>query len=216
MFNKEDFKTDKSWGMIGAYHVQGSANDFFQSDISTPNFIEIVIKTAQKQRGLNRDWVMGDKTICTVKLTPLQWAEMLTSMNTGDGVPCTIKYTETDGRIQFMPEDDKLEVIVQEQNEQVNKASNKLEELSNKLKALNDDKRISNKAFEELDTIINDCKYSMDNGGGTFLKQQARKEIERMVAQAKATVSAYTEHKIRSVGLECIKNELPKLKGDIE
>ena len=122
-----DYETHPSWGMIGVNKVNGgSGKNFFGSDIQTNHFIEITIRQAEKGRKFNKDFYCGDTKITTVLLTPLQFAEMITLMNTGDGVPCTIDFTQKQGYIQFKSEQSKLELIIQERENSINEAFNKL------------------------------------------------------------------------------------------
>lgn len=198
----KDWKTHKSWGMIGAYRCQGSATEFFQSDVPCNNHICIRVKTAQLHRDLNRDWVMGDNLLVSVKLTPMQWAEMLTNLNCGDGVPCTIEYTKDDNYIKFQPEENKLELILKETDEEVNKGKEYIKSVENKIITLANDKKISKKVAEELLFELGNANSCLGGHSIDFIKKQAKEHIENMVVQAKANISAYIDQKIYSTGLK--------------
>ena len=204
----KDYKTDKSWGMIGAYRCQGNSTDFFQSDIPCNNHICIRIKTAQLHRDLNRDWVMGDKLLVSVKLTPMQWAEMLTNMNSGDGVPCTIEYTKEDNYIEFNPESNRLDLILEESDDSVDFGKEKIQTTIDKIRDLCKNKKITKTVADELILELG-CANSYLGGSHTeFIKNQAKEQIGNMVVQAKANISAYIDHKIYSTGIQ----ELERLK----
>ena len=108
--NKEREK-DKSWGMVGFYRNYGSGRELFGSDVTNHNTIRLTVKHAIKHRELGRDWTMGDDIICEVELSALQFAELLTNMNMGDGVPCTIRYTREDGYVDYKNEKSKRDVV---------------------------------------------------------------------------------------------------------
>lgn len=57
------------------------------------------VKHADIERGLNRDWVYGKSPIVEIEMSYSQFAEAITSFGQGNGIPCTIRYTEKDGKI---------------------------------------------------------------------------------------------------------------------
>lgn len=207
MENKK-YETHRSWGMIGVARCSGGGNGFFQSDIHCGEYIQLTIKTAQKQRSLNKDWVMGDEILCQVKLTPMQWAEMLTLMNYGDGVPCTIQYTEKDGYVKFQQEEDKLELLLKETDEKVDKGKEYIKSVETKIINLANEKKISKKVAEELLYELGNANSCLGGHSIDFIKKQAREQIENMTVQAKANITAYVDNKIYSTGLK----ELERLK----
>ena len=201
----KEYKTHRSWGMIGVSRCSGGGKEFFQSDIPCGEFIQITIKTAEAKRKYNRDWVMGDKLLCQVKLTPMQWAEMLTLMNYGDGVPCTIQYTEKDGYVKFQKEEDKLELLIKETDEKVDKGKEYIKSAKNKIITLANDKKISKKVAEELLFELGNANGCLGGDSIDFVKKQAREHIENMVVQAKANITAYIDNKTYSTGLKELK-----------
>lgn len=205
----KEYQTDKSWGMIGACKVTGGGRNFFDSDIETPSFIEITLMTAQKQRSLKQDWIMGDKTLFKIKMTPIQWVNFLTCMNEGDGVPCTIEYTESEGHIPFTPERSKLDIIYEEHEAVVNSSLDSLNDLEEAIKELAP--RISKKAYDELLHKVSAAKFVLTDKGLDFARTQAKRELDSMVNQAKANITAYTEMKIRDLGMEALRAQIPKL-----
>lgn len=205
----KDYETDKSWGMIGASKVTGGGNNFFNSDIETRTFIEITLMSAQKARDLKQDWIMGDKVLFKVKMTPIQWVNFLTCMNEGDGVPCTIEYTKEEGHIPFKPEKPRLDIIYEEHEAVVNSSLDSLNDLEEAIKGLSS--KISKKAYDELLSKISAAKFVLTDKGLDFARTQAKKELNSMVNQAKANITAYTEMKIRDLGIEALRTQLPKL-----
>lgn len=205
----KDYETDKSWGMIGASKVSGGGRNFFNSDIETRAFIEITLKTAQKARDLKQDWITGDKTLFKIKMTPIQWVNFLTCMNEGDGVPCTIEYTKEEGHIPFKPEKPRLDIIYEEHEAVVNSSLDSLNDLEEAIKGLAP--KISKKAYDELLSKVSAAKFALTDKGLDFARTQAKKELSSMVNQAKANITAYTEMKIRDLGMEALRTQLPKL-----
>ena len=203
-----EYEKHESWGMIGAYKCQGECDTFFQSDVPCHNHIRLTIKKAKKQRGLNRDWVSGDEIVCEVKLTPFQWAELLTNMNYCDGVPCTFTYTEKDGCIDFKREEKHLDLVIQESDKTVDYGKEKLQTAIQKVVDLANEKKITKKVADELLQELGSANSCFSGSKLDYIKRQAQENIEEMTVQAKANISSYIDYKIYSTGLK----ELERLK----
>lgn len=66
--------------------------DLYGSNLKHGNIISLSIRRSTKNRNLNRDTYYGGEEIVEVKLSSAQFAELLTSLNVGSGVPCTISH----------------------------------------------------------------------------------------------------------------------------
>lgn len=208
-----------SWGMIGFYHTQGGARQLFGSDVSNQNTVVLKVKHAQKSRELGRDWTMGTDTICEVELSALQFAELLTNMNVGDGVPCTVRYTRTDGCIEYKPETSKIDVICKERDAVVDRASSSLQEVKSDIAELINNKKITKSVGAELLHKLTTALSDLEGSNFEFYRKQATKEIDKMVVEAKSQISEYIAAKIYSVGLETLLNGAnitPMLNGSTE
>ena len=209
MFGKEE--THASWGMVGLYHTQGGERQLFGSDVSNHNTVILRVKHAKKERSLGRDWTMGTDTICEVELSALQFAELLTNMNVGDGVPCTVRYTRTDGCIQYKPETSKIDVIYEERD-----ASSSLHEVKTEIAELIANKKIAKSVGVELLQKLSGALSDLEGSNFEFYRKCATEEINKMVVEAKSQISEYVAAKIYSVGLETLMNGAditPKLNG---
>lgn len=202
MQNRE-WKKHKSWGMIGlARTFYSGSRELFGSDITNHTGIVLTIRHAQKSRELGRDWTMGDDVICKVVLSPNQFAEMITNMNVGDGVPCTIEFLQGEGYIDFLPDDNKLVRIETDRMEKDEEMMQRLKDSAKRLDRLIKDKKMPKTVGEEILQELCAVHTYLDASGSDFLRDQAKREIADMVLEAKTQVSDYVNHKIYSVGLE--------------
>lgn len=211
----DKFEKDKSWGTIVFNRCYGGGGiELFGSDIENNTYIELTIKHAQKCRSLGRDFTMGDDTVVQVKLSPLQFSELLTNMNVGDGVPCTIKYTQKDGFIEYKPEKRKIEIISAEREKATDTQIETLETIYDNIVNLLDTNKIPKTQGREIADKLSCVLNFLKNGGSDFLRKQSNEEIENMILEAKTQVSDYVNTKIFSVGLEKLlqdANITPKL-----
>lgn len=200
---KDMFEKDKSWGTIVFNRCYGGGGtELFGSDIKNNTYIELTIKHAQKCRSLGRDFTMGDDTVVQVKLSPLQFSELLTNMNVGDGVPCTIKYTQKDGFIEYKSEKRKIEIISAEREKATDTQIETLKTIYDNIVNLLNTNKIPKTQGREIVDKLSCVLNFLENGGSDFLRKQSNEEIENMILEAKTQVSDYVNTKIFSVGLE--------------
>lgn len=97
-----------SYGVIGAarWTCGGRGLRMFGSKLPGHNSgITITIREADSSFDLGHERIsgVGGKVIAEVRLSSVQWAELLTTMNHGDGVPCTIRHALGDTKIRPEP-----------------------------------------------------------------------------------------------------------------
>lgn len=88
-----DRNDHESYGMLGFHRVTcSSAQPLYGSSIKHRDTIMLTLKTGHMRRNLNEDWYYGDRTLFKVEMSATQFADLITSLNQGDGVPVTIRY----------------------------------------------------------------------------------------------------------------------------
>jgi len=97
----ETVEKHPSYGMISFSRISGGHDNLFGSSISHQNHVELRIFRGRRGRNINTDWYFADSSpLISVKLSSTQFAELITTMNIGSGVPCTLHHA--DG--EMMPE----------------------------------------------------------------------------------------------------------------
>ncbi len=214
--DKQTRSTHPSFGLIGVSRVTSSRGEtMFGSSIKHGSFMKLTIKRAEHVRSLATDWYHGREVLAEVYLSPTQFAEMITALNVGDGVPCTIRQTVNEHNIGEPPFEGKGTIASQEFQDAVNEVVNdKTLYYAEAMEILNSGKPIGKK---DRETIAKAFQYQKAGLTGTipFLETQFTKQIDKTVLEAKGAVEAFVEHKIRQTGIEAIRHEV-KLIGDGE
>lgn len=121
--------THPAFGLIGFSRVSGGENTLFGSSIKHNDRIIMRLKHAKQDRHLHDDWYHGRGLITEVEMSYSQFAECISSLNVGEGVPCTIRYTEKDGMVPYIKENvSKREQFRNEFSETVSKAMEQVQE----------------------------------------------------------------------------------------
>ena len=208
-----------SFGMLSFSRTHGGHSNLFGSSIQHRDTIHMVLKEGTVARDLNEDWYFGGPGIVEVEMSQSQFAELITSMNMGSGVPCTIKFIKGKGRI---PEPDFI---------------NKREQITNEFKERMDDKKASaNKIYEEIKTLFDTKKsigkgdraailrkiHSITNGlssEANFMFRQFQEQMDKTITQAKGEIEAFAQNRINTIAQQAIaeqKDAILKLENPVD
>ena len=106
--------THPRWGIIGASRYTTSGEYLFGSSIKNHSGIAITISHAIKYDTDGHESLLPEKTIAEVHLTEYQWGQLVSTLNCGFGVPCTLRVDET-GYINGSPIDPEVQFYKEEQ-----------------------------------------------------------------------------------------------------
>jgi hypothetical protein len=98
MTNPNEIPTYEAGALIQFSRVTGKAN-LFGSDFDHDHYITLKVTPCTTQRSSNRTWYMGTlKPYIEVSLSAAQFAETITTLNCGSGIPCTMEYLNGRGK----------------------------------------------------------------------------------------------------------------------
>jgi hypothetical protein len=145
---------------------------------------------------------MGHRTLIEVELSAAQFAELLTTMNVGSGVPCTIRHLAGQGHIPDPP-DTKIEIDrVQESfGDRIKDLKDLLKQSKASIQEMFDEKAtLGVKSKAQVLEVIN--KLIMEiTSNIPFIIDQFNEATERVVTSAKAEVDNFVTNVIVQTGL---------------
>ena len=195
------FETHESYGMVGLSRFSGGDQVYFGSSIKHSGGITLRIKGAKVERGFGRDWYFGTNLICEVDLSPSQFTELITNMNVGDGVPCTIKYAHNKV-MEKPPFSNKRLQFEDEFKEGFTEVANQLKDITEKAEAMLKNKKPLNASerAEILDSL-NKC-HSFLSSHMPFMAKQFNEQMDLTVKEAKGEVDNFVTQAITRLGME--------------
>jgi len=192
---------------------EGRKYRLFGSSIDSMNVIQLTICSAEVYHRLGSDHFMGDKEIIRVEMTEHQFAQLLTTMNQGDGVPVTIRHINGK-RTPDLPETkveaakivDKFRDDIAKWKKQLSTTLAEVEAIIAKKGALNQEEK---KRLTELTATLVD---RIENHS-TFLLDQFDESVTGVIGQAKAEVEGFINSAVQRTGLEALKGKAAALLG---
>ena len=204
----EDFTTDEhgyeghpAFGLIGA--SRGQANPgrvLFDSDLRHQNLIRIRVQQAVRKRDLHHDWIGARDQIVELEMSEAQWASFVSTMNVGDGVPCTIRrigYGEATPELPFAP---RLAETMAETHDAAEDAFRDIRDALAEYEALVERKapmKEQREALRMLHARVANATPNVD-----FAGRQLVKHAEDVVQRARADIESFVVTKATQLGLD--------------
>lgn len=207
--NEFKIENHESYAQLGISRSSSNRDvSLYGSSIKHHNTITIRIHPSEKQRGLNSDWFHAKNVpYIEVEMSNTQFAETITSLNMGDGVPCTLRYLNGK-KIENCPDENKRIQFENEFAEQMKNINNKLNNLTKRTEEILIDKKVPTKGDKEeilsaIKMLKQEVKSNIPYIGSCFNEQ-----MDKTVLEAKGEVEAFVNNKVNSLGIEGLKNEM--------
>jgi len=171
------------------------------SKIEHDTTITLQISTGSHSRSCGTDRYFPEKLMAEVEMTQTQFAEMITSFNQGNGTPCTLRFIDGK-RIESNPKrPDPLSTLEAESGNADTRAIDSLRSLLITLGVTAEKKRplsvsSQREIISKLLTILSNLESDRE-----FYKEQACRDIESMVQEAKATVEAHLALRFQQIAI---------------
>lgn len=196
----------ESYAMLSISRIQygGNGVNLFGSSIKHNQAIRLRICAGLKRRKLNRDWFYAGNQYIEIEMSPTQFAEVITSLNMGDGVPVTLRRLRGQ-EISECPEENKRQEFEREFDQQMVKLKERIKELTQTTKELLNNSKPLNKG--EKEHILNELQMiEQEIGNNTpFVYESFNQQMDKTVLEAKGEIEAFYTHKITSLGTEALK-----------
>lgn len=192
--------THPAFGMIGFSRVSGGENTLFGSSIKHNDRIVMKLKHGEQDRHLHDDWYSGHGLMAEVEMSYSQFAECISTLNVGDGVPCTIRFTEKDGRLPYIKENvSKREQFRKEFSETISKAMEQVQAQIDQIQESIDNKKsLGVKDRKEIISQLAQVKYNIGSNLD-FCVKSFDEQMDKTTLEAKGEIEAFCQNKINSI-----------------
>jgi len=211
----EEREEHPAYGMASLHRISSTGSILFGSSVKHHTVIALTVKTAEKVRGLHSERGFGRDMLLELFLSPTQLIDMLTNMNMGDGVPCTLRHYRADDGAWINAEDPPhshpAKKTYDEFVGQTAKAAAKIREMQERLKKLAEEgKPVGKKALTELALDMGVAAQEIDSNM-PFIMDSFREDCEHVVKDAKGEVEAFITGLIQRTGLKALAEAAPEL-----
>lgn len=199
-----DFDKHPSFGIVQFSRTTGGHGRLFGSHLEKHHeTIRLRVSRGCRKHDLSHDWFYSGDLLLEVSMSPAQFAQLLTSVNFGSGVPCTIKFLspEGEGRIESMPEYESEQMkILKGFEENLASMIDGIPEKRKRLDELLGKKNLTKKDRKEISDLVRDI-FMWFEGNAGFAFKSFEEAAERVVTAAKAQVEEFALSTLVKVGM---------------
>lgn len=218
MIDKPVKDAHQSYGMLQFKRSSSSAVNLFGSSIKHRDTIKMSLHEGCVERTLSSDFYTRDKLIVEVEMSYSQFAEAITSMNVGSGVPVTIRWEQGIGAIEPCPFIDKKEQFEHEFQNNLNNANESIDNLIHDVCDMFKDKKNLSKADKENILSKLNLVQQAVNDNNAFIYRQFNTQMDKTVTEAKGEIEAFMQNKINSIAQTALveqRDSLPKTENPV-
>ena len=202
----QEFESHESFGTIALFRGQGTSQALFDSNVTHQEVIIVEISEAKRRRSLSEERVFPEELLLRFAMSPNQWANFISGVGQGGGVPVTLNYVHGDQRKrQQPPPPEGGKRFELELGEFTQEMTGELDRMIAASKG---------RQKRELEKIRNMLVNQLP-----FMERQFVRYMNRTVTEAKADVDAHIGERLRTMGLERTKSPdfiLPPAAGEGE
>lgn len=191
-----------SFGMLSIHRSNGHSGFLFGSNAEPDNYITLELSTAHLERELSNDWYHTDDKVLRLKMSPVQFAELLTTVDS-NGVPCTIEMFDGKKIEQCTTVEDKKTATHRQFRERMKSFAVEIEEKYKSAQAIINKKTLSKKDQEELKWFYERMVQEMKSNIPFFL-EVFQEGMDKIVLDAKAEIHASMTHAIVAAGVKTL------------
>lgn len=192
--------THPTYGMMQFSRTQRSGSTtLFGSSIVHSNTVKMCLREASVERSLSSDFYYAGDTIAEVEMSQSQFAELITSMNCGSGVPVTIRWLKGVGNTGDCPFIHKREQFEEELSQNLKQSNEKADELIAKVQELFSKGSALTKADK---AAVMDMLTKLKHEVGCnreFIYKSFNEQMDKTVMEAKGEIEAFMQNKVNSL-----------------
>ena len=191
---------------IGRTYCSGQKN-LFGSSIKHSETITLKISPAYMARDLNYDRYYADNTpYIEVEMSQAQFAQAITSLNMGAGVPVTL--TRLNGEyIEPCPFVDKREQFNNEFRDDMQRVSKEIDEVTAEVEKLVEEKRNFSKADrEKILKALSNVKHQISSNY-PYMYSMFNEQMDKTVSEAKAEIESHLQGRMEDVAARAMMQE---------
>lgn len=203
--NSELIKEHPSFGMVRLSRRNSRGTVLFGSSITHNEIIAITIAKGNVDRDLNREWYHAGDELVEIEMSANQFAEFITTPNTGSGIPCTLRHVGRE-RMPEPPYESKKDMFSREFEIKMKNISSDLTENLKIAKQILEKPSIGKGDREELIKLFE--KFISNVGSNIpFMEKSFVEQMDKTVTEAKAEIDAFIHRRITDEGRKVLLGE---------
>lgn len=195
--------THPSYGLLRFSRINGNSGTLFGTDVQSNNYIEMTLSEAIVNRNLSRDWYHDRKKIIKVKMSAIQFSELITSMNIGSGVPVTISFVNNTAIVPEENKESRKSYTHRKFKERMLEFAKEIAEQKIEAEELIAKKTLSKTDQQNLNWMLTKITQELTSNIPFFM-ECFQEVMDKVVVEAKSEIDSALIHTITSYGKKAL------------
>jgi len=199
--NENERYKHESFGQVSFNRTNGHAH-FYGSELDQDHYISMEVNASEIERSLTQDWYFTrGLPLIRIRMSGGQFSELITSMNQGSGVPCTVEMVKGEKTQDLPLQESRKEFVHRKFEDRMKEFAKGIREGQARAKELIKKKPLSKDDMRELDLQIEWLSNEVASNIPFFAKC-FQETMDEVVHEAKLEVENAIQHKISILGLD--------------
>lgn len=191
-------ETPEAGALLSISRCSGHQN-LFASEMDHQHFISLKITPATTHRSLARTWYMGSlKPYIEIFMSSAQFAEAITTLNQGCGIPCTMKHLDGRDFPKISPIDERPKF----EAEGASVMADSLAAIDEALAEL-DGLKLSAKQKLSMEQKLKAARRKLKDTMPSLVEAY-HEHLDEVEQKAKTEIAAFADHVVHQYGMEAI------------
>lgn len=198
-------ETHPAYGMLSFNRVSGDPGVLYGSPLDRhADYVRMTLARSERLHNLSADWHMAEETLVEVDLTHAQFAELITTLNAGDGVTCTVRKLPGVNVPEIAVSETEQKRVQSDFKKRITEFAASGDAAMKKLDALLEKPNIGKGDRKEIREQFQEW-LSMIESSAPFVLDQFQESVERTVTAAKAEVDGFITTAVTRAGLGALR-----------
>ena len=194
-----------AYGLLAIRRQSGGRVFFASGQKKHHHFITLTVNRAQHKRNHTLDWYSTDQCdgpseIVEISMSEAQWGQALSTMNVGDGVPCTIMTVAGEPQARLPPPPDSAESFRADLKKMMARSTSAAEALVSSLK----ETPVAGKKRQADLVAAAERIHEQMLDGMAFVASRFTEHMEETTAKSKTELASYAAALVHQMGLDAI------------
>ena len=201
--------THPSYGMAQFNRVSGGRPKLFGSELSDHySTVVLSVSRGDVDNTGGRNWYHRRAPVIEVEFSAAQFVELISTLNCGDGIPCTIRFEAGKGRVEDPPTvKTEADLARDHFTDRVKATTEKMRTIRARIATLGDLPKLKRADQKELMDCARALVQEVERNI-PFYYEQFNEAVERRETQAKAEIDASVMATLQRLGLTKLQSDL--------
>jgi len=188
--------------LIAFRRTECTRDNLYDVPYPVRGYITMSVSKVRQHRSLGDTYHMNENELIEVKMSYSQFAESITTMNYGCGVPCTLNYFNGEKLPSIESQVNEVDLFADDVVDEIADLLIKVDGLYNEVAAAKMTKGLQSRLLSKISNLSGMFKSRLP-----FIEKVYIEKLDKLKAKVKTDIAAWMDHVAITKGIESIKSE---------